>query len=194
MDAKIFQIPKKVQKWKNRDLTFEGKKILINSYILSSISYLTDIYTEHVPSKFLKETKDLIRDFLFHGKTWRISQTNLGLSKSHGGILLKDLDNYIESKRLKWIIKIHFSPVSKWNTLGKHFLKCLDETYEIENFILQCTNLKGVESRIPNFYKICIKTWSECLHKQSQVTTKNDVLKQNIFGNREIICKKQSIF
>ena len=191
---KFFKFKKKIQNWKNRDLTFEGKKLLLNSYILSSISYLSDIYTEHVPSKFVKETKELIRDFLFNGKTWRISQKNLGLSKPHGGIILKDLDNYIECKRLKWIMKIHFSPECKWNAYGKHYLTCLDQAYGVENFLLQCTSLKGINIKLPSFYQLCIQAWTACLGKQSVVITKEDVLQQNIFGNASVCYKKQSIF
>ena len=49
----------KIIKWKNRDLTFKGKKLLINSYIMSSISYLCDICTANISERFIKETKDL---------------------------------------------------------------------------------------------------------------------------------------
>ena len=131
---KFFKFKKKISMWKNRDLTIEGKKILINSYIMSSLSYLVDVYTAHVPEKFISETKQLIRDFLWNGKTWRISQKNLGLNYNDGGIKLADLDNFVECKKLKWIVKIHFSDMSTWNAYGKYCIKSQDSRYSVDNF------------------------------------------------------------
>ena len=109
---KFFKFKSKVDKWKYRDLTIEGKKLLINSYIMSSISYLADIYSHKIPDKYIKETKSLICKFLWKGKSWRISQANLGMRKVHGGQELKDLDTFFESKKNKWVVKTHFSPLS----------------------------------------------------------------------------------
>ena len=78
---KFFKFKKKLNSWSNRDLTLEGKKLLINSYIMSSMSYLVDLYPNNIPSNFIKQTRELIRDFIWNSKTWRISQNNLGLQK-----------------------------------------------------------------------------------------------------------------
>ena len=61
-------------KWSKRKLTFEGKNTLINAYIMYSISYLAEMYTEHIPQNFINETKNLMRDFLWRGKTWKVAQ------------------------------------------------------------------------------------------------------------------------
>ena len=110
------------QRWKHRDLTLQGKKMLINSYIMSSISYLVDIYTCDIPTKFINETKNLIRDFLWSGKTWRIAQKSLALRKIHGGLELQNIENFILCKKVKWVIRINFSKPSKWNSYGKYCL------------------------------------------------------------------------
>ena len=133
---KFAKFKSKIDKWKMRDLTVEGKKLLINSYIVSSISYLIDIYSANVSSEFVKQTKELIRDFLWNSKCWKISQTNLALRKCHGGIELPDLDNFIKCKRIKWIIRIHFSKISVWNTYGKYCLSKYDAKYGIKNFLM----------------------------------------------------------
>lgn len=190
---KFFKFKKRINDWKNRDLTIEGKKILINSYIMSSISYLADIYTGNVPENFISKTKNLVREFLWSGKTWRISQKNLGLKKCHGGIQLKDLDNFIASKKLKWIIKIHFSDQCRWNTYGKYCLSSLDKLSGQNNFLMQCSNLKGLHIKLSEFYKKCLESWSLCISKQIPLI-KNDILNENIFGNVSICHKQQSIF
>ena len=160
---------------------------------MSSMSYLSDVYTEHVPKKIISETKQLIRDFLWNGKTWRISQKNLGLDYDDGGIKLADLDNFVECKKLKWIIKIHFSEISNWNAYGKFCLMSQDAKFGVDNFLLQCSNLRGLKIKLPEFYATCISAWINCTSK-SKVRSKKDVLNQNICGNKNVTKKQQSIF
>ena len=45
-----------LNKWKKRDLMMNGKKLLINAYIMS-LSYLVDVYLDHIPLKFIKQTE-----------------------------------------------------------------------------------------------------------------------------------------
>ena len=160
---------------------------------MSSISFLTDIYTCNIPEKFIKETRNLLCEFLWSGKTWRIAQNSLALRKEHGGLELKDLDNFIECKKIKWLIKIHFSEVSTWNEYGKYCLHKYDVLYNVENFLLQCSNLEGLNWNLPSFYKVCIKAWSNLL-KKKEVKSKDDVLNENLFGNFHIKHKQRSIF
>ena len=186
----------KIQKWKHRDLTLEGKKLLINSYIMSSLSYLVDIYTCHIPEKFLCDTKTLIRDFLWPGKTWRIAQNSLALRKIHGGLELQDLDNFIKCKKVKWVIRIHFNNASRWNAYGKYCLHILDNKFGVKNFLLQCSNTKGLhlQNTLSRFYCECIDAWCK-LKAKNKIENSEDILEQNIFGNVHIISKqKQSIF
>jgi len=190
---KFFKFKKKILKWKNRDLTLEGKKMLIYSYIMSSISYLADVYTFNIPQTFLRQTKDLIRDFLWSGKSWRIAQKTLALRKEHGGLELQDIDNFILCKKIKWILKINFSKLSSWNAYGKYCLHKCDNKYGIENFLLQCSNLNGLSVNLPGFYKTCMQAWCKIIGKQN-VNTRDGVLNQNIFGNCNIKWKQQSIF
>ena len=58
-----------VTMFKKRDLTLEGKELVINSYIISSMSYLVDVYTDHIPNVFIKQIRELICDFLWTGST-----------------------------------------------------------------------------------------------------------------------------
>ena len=190
---KFSKFKKKLKSWKTRDLTLRGKKLLINSYIMSSISYLADLYPHNVPPKFVKETKALICEFLWSGKTWKISQKNLALKHEHGGLELKDIDNFIECKKVKWILRIYSTPIATWNAYGKHCLQRYDELYGVNDFLVQCSNCEPLLKTIPMFYKSCLAAWSNVV-KKTKIVTKNDVLKQNICGNDQLSKKHQSIF
>ena len=189
---KFAKFKSKLNDWKKRDLTIEGKKLLINSYVMSSMSYLVDVYTSNISSNFIKLTRELIRDFLWNGKTWRISQKSLALKRCHGGIELPDLDNYIECKKLKWLLRIHFNEASTWNTLGKYYLHAYDTISEVDNFIMNCTSIKSLNVNIPIFYKTCLDTWFKITSKSP--TTQEAILSQNIFGNKNIVFKNNPIF
>ena len=193
MDEKIFQIQKKIEYWKNRDLTLQGKKLLINSYVLSTVSFLTEVYTTHVPDNFITQTKQLICEFLWGKKTWQVAQTNVGLKNKHGGIELQDLHHFIESKKLKWVIRIHFSNLRKWNALGKHYFQSCDKLYQIEYFLLQCSSFKGIDLHVPSFYKTCLDVWCK-IQSNVKVVSKSDILSQNLFGNCNISKNQHAIF
>ena len=94
---KFAKFKKQIKLWTKRDLSFRGKKLLINSYIISNISYLCDIYTANIPESFLTQTKDLIREFLWGGKTWRVAQKTTSLLKEHGGLDLTDITSFIQT-------------------------------------------------------------------------------------------------
>ena len=190
---KFTKFKSKIALWEKRDLTLEGKKLIINAYIMSSLLYLIDIYTTNIPKDFIRNTKDLIRDFLWNGKKWKISQKTIALRKEHGGIELQDLDNLIVCKKIKWLLKIHFSESSMWNTYGKYCLGRLDRMYDVKDFLMNCTNTSGLNSSLPKFYEVCLEAW-QCIQRKNEVTKRDQILEQNLFGNHNITQNKQSLF
>ena len=100
------------------------------------ISYLTEIYTEHIPENFVKETKQLLCHFLWGKTIWCVAYKTMSLRKGHGGIQLLNLVNFITSIKIQWLIKINFSPLSKWNVIGKHLLSQLDNVYGIHILVM----------------------------------------------------------
>ena len=191
---KFFKFKEKITRWKNRDLTLIGKKLLINSYIMSSMSYLIDVYTSNIPHKFLQETNELLRDFLWEGKVWRIAKKTMALRKEHGGLELKDLENFVTCKKIQWIIRIQYSLVSIWNSYGKLCLSSCDTRFDIQHFLCQCSNIKGLKVELPSFYKTCLESWCTIVNKRKPCTI-DYILNQNLFGNCNITYgQQQSIF
>jgi hypothetical protein len=190
---KNFKFKKKILSWKHRDLTLVGKKLLIDSYIMSSISYMADIYPFCIPKKFLVETNNLIKTFLWNGNTWKIAQKSLSLKHPHGGINLQDLDSLILAKQAKWLVRIHFSKLDNWNAYGKSILSSFDQTYDIEDFPMKCSNLEGLDLDLPPFYKTCLSAWCK-LSAKKLIIDKNTILEQHLFGNIHISSRKRSFF
>ena len=76
----------------------------------------------------------MIRDFLWNGKKWNISQKTIALRKTHGGIELQDLDNLIACQNIKWLLRINFTESSTCNTYGKYCLGKFDRMYDENDF------------------------------------------------------------
>ena len=152
-----------------------------------------DIYTSNIPEKIIKDVKDLIREFLWNGKKWEIAKKNIALRKEHGGLELYDIENFIKCKKIRWLLRVHFGNNSTWNTYGKHCLAAYDNVYDIDNFLLKCTTAKGLNVKLPGFYKTCLEAWQSVTSKV-KITTKQDILEQNLFGNYHIARNQQSLF
>ena len=188
---KFCKFKKKIQCWSKRDLTLQGKKILISSFIVSGLSFMIDCYPDNISEYVMKETKNLIKEFLWKGKTWRVAQKTMSLKKNHGGIEIPDIDAIIQARQINWIKKIHFSVVQSWNAIGKHYIASQDGINKCENFILKCSLLNGESlKKLPKFYKLCIEAWSKNLAKRKPYC-QEDILKMNIFCNIDIVTKKK---
>ena len=136
---KFAKFKKTLLLWKKRDLTLKGKKLLINSYLIPVLSHGVEMYITHISENFFKQTKELICDFLFNGKTWQIAKRTMALRKQHGGIELPDIENIIKSKALQWIMRIYFSETKTWNVIGKEYLQSCGTNFDQTNFLLKCS-------------------------------------------------------
>ena len=71
-----------------------------------------------------------------------------------------NLKDFTEAKRIHFIYKMIKAEYQNWNVIGKQWLTVLDEEYDIENFILKCTDIKGLNlGEILQYYQECIKSW-----------------------------------
>ena len=152
---------------------------------------MIDIYPDNISEYVIKETQNLIKEFLWKGKTWRVAQKTMSLKKAHGGLEIPDLEAIIQAKQINWIKKIHFSGIQSWNAIGKYYLASQDGITKCENFLLKCSLLLGANKKmLPKFYQICLDAWSKNLAK-NKPTCKGEILNTPIFGNINIVKKNK---
>jgi hypothetical protein len=58
--------------WKSRDLTYEGKFLILKSFVLSLIEY--EIEMRGIPEKYEREINNLLWSFIWDGKTNQIKR------------------------------------------------------------------------------------------------------------------------
>jgi hypothetical protein len=59
MAKKFSKFKNIITQWSKRDLTLQGKKVLLNAYVFSGIGYLLEMYPHRIPMNFATKIKDL---------------------------------------------------------------------------------------------------------------------------------------
>ena len=142
---KVNKIKSCIQIWKSRDLSYIGRVLIIKTLLASQIGYLAEIKT--IPHNINKQIESLIWNFLWNNKHPLVNHKTMHLNLEEGGVKMLNLKDFIEAKRIHFIYKMIKAEYQNW-------LKVLDEEYDIENFILKCTDIKGLNfEEIPQYYQ-----------------------------------------
>ena len=181
---KIKKMKNCIQIWKSRDLTLKGKILIIKTFLVSQINY--ELEMNSIPKNIVKDIDKILWDFLWHGKQPLVNKQTMYLDIGNGGMIMINLTTFIEAKHVKFIHKIVNSESQHWNLIGKHWLKCLDDKYNTNNFLYQCSNTKGVTITLPSkFYKDAIHSWVT-FRSKLQTNDMTSILDENICGNDKI--------
>ena len=124
--------------WKTRNLSFEGKTLIIKSLIYSVIGY--EIEIRGIPDIYMKEINTLVWNFLWDNKTNRIERNVCCLEKEEGGLGMVNLEMIINTKQINTIYQIIHSSEETWNAIGKYWLTKYDTNFDQSFFMCYCTN------------------------------------------------------
>jgi len=189
-NEKIEKIKKNLKMWEMRDLTYEGKILLIKSLGISVVGY--EIQMKGMPLKYNKIIKDIFWSFLWKKKTPLVNRESVCLAKSLGGLNMLDLDNYIRIKHIHWIDNIVTSEPQEWNITAKHWLKQWDERANTEYFITTITSLEPFDiNSIAEFYREALKSWVS-LRQCRKLEKREDILKEDLFANNMMNMNRNS--
>ena len=178
-DQKIDKMNSKLKVWRMRNLSYEGKVLLIRSLALSQVMYAIEMKT--IDESHIKRINDIIFEFLWSGKSIRIKREICSLPKTMGGLNVVNLRSLIKVKRVQWILRfLKEGSGQNWAKLTENYIRCLDNRFDIEFFSLKVTDSTDLieKSRIPLFYKECIKFYQELL-RIGKVRDNNEILWNN---------------
>lgn len=172
----IEKVRLKLNIWRQRDLSFEGKTLLVRSMAISKILYAVDM--KHFKKEHVKTVTDIIFNFLWSGKNYKIKRNVCYLPRNQGGLGLADLETVIKAKRIKWIIRaLSNQDGQNWAKLIENYIRCLDNKFGVDFFTLKVTDSSDLvgASEIPPFYKECITNFQELLDKGGE-PHKHDII------------------
>ena len=163
-ESKLQKLKGKLDIWRQRDLSFEGKALLIKSLAVSQILYAIEM--KCVDKKIIQRAEKIIFDFLWSGKRSSVNRNICYLPRDKGGLGIPNLQTLVKVKRIRWIIRLLKEDSEQdWSKLMENYLRCLDNKFNIFLFSLKVTDsselLKDIS--IPDFYKECIQYFQEML-------------------------------
>jgi hypothetical protein len=174
---------KKLNFWKMRDLTLYGEVLLIKSYGLSQLLYVSSVLK--VPIDVIAEAEEILYDFLWGGKGFKVKKNVIIQSHENGGHKMIDLKEMLNSQKIKWVVK----SFSDEKLLWKKTMKTILGVDDLPLFFKHGGQIKKCGS---DFYSEMIKIWKNVL--KNNVNTTNEILSQSIWYNDHIKVNKQPIF
>ena len=99
---KMREIKREIAKWRFRNITLQGKVVIIKSLLISKICYL--FMSIPYPSQEIIDdlTKALFR-FLWHGKGEKVKRSSLMKDPLNGGVGMIDVVSYMKALKITWI-------------------------------------------------------------------------------------------
>ena len=190
-NEKISKIKKNLKMWEKRNLTFDGRILLIKALGISVVGY--EAQMKGMPNQYIKPIKNILFEFLWNKKTPLVNKEAVCLPKTKGGLNMLDLENFLKIKQIKWIDSIIESAEEEWNIIAKYWLQQWDERGKLKYFITTHTSLDKFElDKIPKFYKEALIVWSK--FRQDRCTSsKDEILNENIFGNNIVTSATKSL-
>ena len=98
---KIAKMKRNLNLWKQRDLTIYGKILLLKTFALSQLTYISNIF--HTPDNFIHEIEELMYNFLWNGKSHKVKKNVIIQNYEHGGGKMIDIKTQLKVKNISWI-------------------------------------------------------------------------------------------
>ena len=185
-ESLMSKMKSKLDIWRSRDLSLEGKTYLIQSIAISQILYAIEM--KEISENYIKSIDNILWNFLWSAKKCTINKSICTLPRNQGGLGLIDLKTVIKVKRIKWVIKVlKDKNKQNWAQLIENYLRCLDNKFGIDFFALKVTDSSDLieNVRIPEFYKSCICFFQElclkgrCNKDEDEIIWCNDAYRFN---------------
>ena len=195
-ETRISKLESKLNIWKSRNLSFQGKVLIIRSQAVSKIMYAAEMI--ELNKTYVDRIQSILVNFLFSGKRMNIKRDVLFLPRQMGGLNLVNLNILIKVKRTQWIIRwLKCQNNGIWSKMVENYLRCLDNSFDINFFSIKVTDSAELikKANIPNFYKDCIQHFQEFNRKGRVNEGKDEIIwcnDQHKFMNKPLTFKHWS--
>ncbi len=177
-DCVFTSIEKTAKLWTNRNLSLAGKIITANSLMSSLFVFKLSCLDSPSDTQYEKY-KEVIRDYIWDGKTPKIAYSTLISPRNQGGLKLVDLQKKDSALKIQWIKRL--SKNENLAALAYYFLPKAGEL--IWECNLHSKDIKHVMLNRGFWYNV-LCSWSN--HNFSKKTEKNEIMNSIIWYNSEI--------
>ena len=185
-EAKLKKMDNLVRMWKQRNLSLKGKITVINSLIISLFVYPMSILV--TPEKVLKEIEQCVTNFLWDGKTAKISRYVLQNKIIEGGLKLPNIFDKERAWKLWWLKRAIKDQEKPWQ---KIIISHLNNITFLDLLNIHNPPEKLLD-KLPDFYKIIIQNWDK-IHWRD-ISCPEGILNESVWHNKCITIENQPFF
>ena len=184
-NEKLAKMKTKFNIWRQRDLSIKGKILIIKTFGLSQLLYVSSIL--YVPDWVISEAENIMYNFLWNGKQHKVKKRVIIQDVKDGGLNMSDLLSVVKTQRIKWIKRYLNATKTSWKNTMSSICNINKVEYFLDsNYDLLC---HGINSE---FYNDVFRVWKEI--KYTSVQSSTDILNQNIWYNHNIKINKKITF
>ena len=187
--GKVETVKKILNKWKYRDISMQGRILIVKTLALSQIVYLVSSIC--IPKRALNEINKEFYGFVWKYSRDKICRKVLINDLTKGGMKMLDLKSFCLAAKAVWCQRIYMSKNETWSILPKAYMD------HCEINLLMCMNIdkeNSIPIRIPQFYKEAILSWHSCGGGLKSSQSEIEIRKQLIWGNKIIQSKGKTLF
>ena len=181
---KINNMKQKLTMWRRRNLTIAGKILILKTFGISQILYLSSVLS--VPEWALKEINKTMNEFLWNGKHNKVKANVVIQNIERGGYNMCDLESMCKIQHIKWVKKYFDKSEASWKFTFASLMKNINL-----NYFLMSDYSEGMIPQHSVFYKDMLKTLNEVRKKS---TCASDMFNEILWYNRHILRSGQPLY
>ena len=188
--TKIKQI---LDSWKQRNLTYKGKIIILKSLVISKLTYTAQIVP--CPHEWVNQYDKLFQKFLW-GNRAKVKKENMINSIQDGGLNMIDIHTQFMSLNVKWLLSFLSSKESndktgKWKILFSYWIETIGGIDIVMNSKCPPKYITSIRGKIPDFYYELFYTWftvkqAAAVNTDRKQLSYNTVMSEMLWLNKDI--------
>ena len=187
---KVETIKKILNKWHYRDLTMQGRILIIKTLALSQVVYL--ISSLCVPEWVINDLNKEFYSFVWKYRRDKISRKVLSNELENGGLNMIDLRAFCSASKAIWAQRLLTSETETWSIIpNKYMEKC--DIKLLMNMNIGSKKIK-LPIKLPNFYEDVLFSWFSCGGGSKAPQNSAEIRQQLIWGNKHIQTKGKTLF
>ena len=193
-ESKIQKINSIGDAWRNRDLSFKGKAVVINGLLTSTLWYHATSLS--LPSWAVTQIEEAVYRFFWNDKHPLVNRGILSVPLKEGGFNVARLELKIKALRLNTLRRLLTGEEAHWKHFTSHFLRVsgmhLGKLTLATDFAT-----RDIDSNVPAFHKEVLCAWinHKCYHERTDVPDSlSDIFSQPLFRNKLINVNNKPLF
>lgn len=186
---KLGSIKRVLSSWKKRDLSFQGRILIIKALALPKVVYLVSAI--NTPNWIINEINKEFLGFVWKGKRDKIARKVLINNIKNGGLNMVDFKSFCLAMKASWASKLYKSTNETWTIIpNKYFENCDIATVMCMN----AETVKQIPFKLPEFYLNVVQCWHLCGGGCKTPQSAYEIRQEMIWGNKFIQSKGKTLF